>query len=191
MLPMPRLAAQGFSIAIAAAAAALSLYLLPLPVSAFAAVLAVIAVLIAVVDLEYLVIPDLANAALFAIGLVLAVLERWPGQTWMALADALVRAIVAGGALLLLRYIYRRRSGVEGLGLGDAKLAAAGAPWLAWPSLPLALMIGAFGGLLAVGSRSLGARKLPDRRAEIPFGAFLAPAIWVAFLLERTGALAF
>jgi hypothetical protein len=32
---------------------------------------------------------------------------------------------------------------------------------------------------------------MPDRKAEIPFGAFLAPAIWLAFLLERSGALIF
>jgi leader peptidase (prepilin peptidase)/N-methyltransferase len=190
-MPPARLAARGLSVALAAAAAAFSLYLLPLPVAAFAAALAVIAVAIAAVDLDYLIIPDLANAALLLLGLVLVAIEAPPGGLVAALVDAAARFAVGGGALLLLRFFYQRRAGVEGLGLGDAKLAAAGAPWLAWSSLPLALLIASVGGLLAVGSRSLSTRKLPDRRAEIPFGAFLAPAIWLAFVLERTGALGF
>src|SRR6185437_12694119 len=126
-----------------------------------------------------------------AIGLVLIVLEAPPGGTLSALGDGLARGLVGGGALLLLRFAYLRLAAIEGLGLGDAKLAAAGALPLDWPTLPIALLIASIGGLLAIASRALGSRKMPDRVAEIPFGAFLAPAIWLAFLLERTGALSF
>jgi len=52
-------------------------------------------------------------------------------------------------------------------------------------------LIASVGGILAIATRSLNQRKMPDRKAEIPFGAFLAPAIWLAFLLERSGALIF
>jgi leader peptidase (prepilin peptidase)/N-methyltransferase len=181
-----RVAAHGWTVVAMAAAAALSLYLLNTPVSIFAALLAVLAVFVAAVDLEYLVIPDIANVALFIVGAVLTIMEA-PGHTLMALADMLARCVVAGGALLLLRYVYLRRTGAEGLGLGDVKLAAAGASALAWPTLPIASLIASAGGLLAIASRSITHRKWPDRRAEIPFGAFLALAIWIAFLLERTG----
>jgi leader peptidase (prepilin peptidase)/N-methyltransferase len=181
-----RVAAHGWTVVAMAAAAALSLYLLNPPVSIFAALLAVLAVFVAAVDLEYLVIPDIANVALFLVGVVLTIMEA-PGNTPMALADMMARCIVAGGALLLLRFVYTRRAGVEGLGLGDVKLAAAGAAALAWPTLPIALLIASGGGLLAIASRGITHRQWPDRRAEIPFGAFLAPAIWIAFLLERTG----
>ena len=170
-----------------AAGAAVSFYVLPMPQAAFAAVLAALAIFIAVVDLEYLIIPDFANVAMFATGMALVVVEAWPGGLLWALGDALLRSAVAGGVLLALRYFYGRRSGVEGLGLGDAKLAAAGAPFLAWPVLPVALLIAAFGGLLAVGTQALAKRKLPGRRAEIPFGAFLAPAIWVAYMIGQVG----
>jgi leader peptidase (prepilin peptidase)/N-methyltransferase len=186
-----RIAAHGGAAAAIAAGGALSLYLLPLPASVFAALLAAIAVVIAVVDLEYLVIPDLANAALLVLGAVLVVIDAPAGGVPAALLHAAARLVVAGGALLLLRYVYWRRTGVEGLGLGDAKLAAAGAPLLAWATLPVALLIASAGGLLAVASRSLMARRRPDRSAEIPFGAFLAPAIWLAFVLERSGTLVF
>ena len=105
-----------------------SVYLLPLPQGAFAALLAALAILIAVIDLEYRIIPDAANALMFGAGLVLVVLEAFPGQLLWDLGDALLRSAVAGGVLLALRYFYGRRSGIEGLGLGDAKLAAAGRP---------------------------------------------------------------
>jgi len=186
-----RLADYGWILATMAGGAGVSFYLLPMPVAAFAAFLAVAAIFIAVVDIEYLVIPDSANTLLFAAGLVLVVVEAGRGAYFDAVADALLRSLVAGGAFALLRFGYMRRSGAEGLGLGDAKLVAAGAPFLAWSSLPVALLIAAAGGLLAVAARAAIARQMPDRKAEIPFGAFLAPAIWITFLIERTGLLAY
>ena len=178
---------HGLSAAAMAGGISLSLYLLPLPQGAFAALLAALAIFIAVIDLEHRIIPDAANALMFAAGLILVALEAFPGQLLWDLADALLRSVVAGGMLLALRYYYGRRSGIEGLGLGDAKLAAAGAPFLAWPVLPVALLIAAFGGLLAVGAQALAKGKRPSRRDSLPFGAFLAPAIWVAYLIAQTG----
>jgi len=165
----------------------LSVYLLPLPQGAFAALLAALAIVIATIDLEYRIIPDAANALMFAAGLVLVALEAFPGQLFWDLGDALLRSAAAGGVLLALRYFYGWRSGIEGLGLGDAKLAAAAGPFLAWPVLPVALLIAAFGGLLAVGAQALAKRRRPLRRDSLPFGAFLAPAIWIAYLIAQTG----
>jgi leader peptidase (prepilin peptidase) / N-methyltransferase len=186
-----RLRAHRWALAAMVGAVGVSLYALTPPVSLFAAVLGVIAIFIAAVDLDYLVIPDAANGAVVMLGFVLVVMEAPPGSYLAAPADALGRCVAAGGALVLLRFLYFRRAGVEGLGLGDVKLAAAGAPFLAWPTLPIALLIASVGGLLAVATRGVNARKMPDRAAEIPFGAFLAPAIWLAFMLERSGVLAF
>jgi len=171
----------------AALCVALSFYLLPMPDALFGALLAALAIFIAVIDIEHFIIPDSANLALLILGLVMVVLETSPGELLWALLDAIGRCAAAGGVLLALRYFYARRSGIEGLGLGDAKLAAAGAPFLAWPLLPVALLIAAFAGLLVVAAQAITQRKLPSRRVEIPFGAFLAPAIWLAFLIERAG----
>ena len=52
---------------------------------------------------------------------------------------------------------------------------------------PVALLIAAFGGLLAVGAQALAKGKPPSRRDSLPFGAFLAPAIWLAYLIAQTG----
>ena len=176
---------HGLAAAAIAGGIIVSLYLLPFPQGAFAALLAALAIFIAVIDLEYRIIPDAANALMFAAGLVLVAHEAFPGQLVWDVGDALLRSAVAGGVLLALRYFYGWRSGIEGLGLGDAKLAAAGAPFLAWPVLPVALLIAAFGGLLAVGAQALAKGKRPSRRDSLPFGAFLAPAIWNAYLIAQ------
>lgn len=168
---------------------ALSLALLPLPAGAFAAALATLAIFIAAVDLEHLIIPDLANAAIFVLGIALTLTEAPRGGYTDALVDALLRVIVAGGLLFLLRFAYARRAGVTGLGLGDVKLAAAGATFLPWQTLPLALALAAVAGILVVLTRAVIRRERVDRRHELPFGAFLAPAIWLAFMLDRMGLL--
>jgi leader peptidase (prepilin peptidase)/N-methyltransferase len=181
----------GIPLILMAGVTALSLYLLPQPDRWFGAALAVLALFIAVVDLEFLIIPDLANAAMFIVGLAFAAVTAEPGAMLYALADAVLRAAVAGAALWLLRFVYLHRAGVEGLGLGDVKLAAAGAPFLMWAMLPVALLIAAAAALIAVAAQALTRRKLPGRRDELPFGAFLAPALWLAFLIGQIGLLEF
>lgn len=179
--------AHRWAVAVALIGVIASFALLPLPGAAFAAVLAALAVFVAIVDLEHYVIPDVANIAIFVTGVALVVTEAWPVGPLADLQDALLRTLVAGGFLWLLRFAYGRATGVEGLGLGDVKLAAAGAPFLAWETLPLALALGAIACALALAARAVMRGERIDRTLELPFGAFLAPAIWVAFMLDRMG----
>ncbi len=77
----------------------------------------------------------------------------------------------------LLAWAYRRLRGREGLGLGDAKLLAAGGAWLGAALLPDVL-------LAAAGTAILWAlRRGPvDPAARVPFGPFLGAGIWVIWL---------
>jgi leader peptidase (prepilin peptidase) / N-methyltransferase len=77
---------------------------------------------------------------------------------------------------------YRALRGVEGMGLGDVKLAAAAGMWLDWASLPIAVEIAALSALAAALCARLRGDGF-DPRARLPFGAFFAPAIWVCWLL--------
>jgi leader peptidase (prepilin peptidase)/N-methyltransferase len=165
--------------------AGLSLAFLPFPVSAFAGALGALAVLIAIVDLDRYIIPDSAVVAVLILGLVLAGMEGGDGARSMAVADAGLRALVTGGALYLLRVGYRRLAGIEGLGLGDVKLAAAAGPWLMWPTLPFAVAVAAVAALVTTGARAMLLRERMHLKQELPFGAFLAPAVWLSFLIER------
>ena len=170
---------------VALAAAAFSFATLPLIPAIFSTLLAGLAIWIATVDLERLIIPDLANAAIAVLGLALIVIQTPAGALIEEISDALMRAIVAGGLLFLVRFLFTRVAGKEGLGLGDVKLMAAGAIFLSWASLPYGLVIAAVAAIMAVVLRGLRLGKRLDRETEIPFGAFLAPAIWAAFLLEQ------
>lgn len=181
-----RLRIVRWEIAAALGGAVLSFAVLPFPAAPFAALLAVLAVGIAAVDLDRRIIPDVANAALFALGLLLVLAEAGLART-EALGEALLRSIVAGGLLFLLRFAYARATGIEGLGLGDVKLAAAAAPFLAWTTLAYTLVIAATAAAMVVGAIAIRRRERLDGRFELPFGAFLAPAIWLSFVLERLG----
>ncbi|MPZ56879.1 MAG: prepilin peptidase [Rhizobiales bacterium] len=166
------------------AAAALSIALLPLPLGAFAAALGALAVLIAIIDIDRFIIPDAAGLAMLILGLALVAMEDGDSRT-AALVDAGLRALATGGALFLLRAGYRRLAGVDGLGLGDVKLAAAAGPWLMWPTLPFAIAVAAVAALITTGVRAMVLGQRVHLKQELPFGAFLAPAIWISFLIER------
>ncbi len=72
--------------------------------------------------------------------------------------------------------------GRVGLGLGDAKLLAAGGAWLGVALLPDVLLVSALAGLCwAVGRR----------RSRIAFGPFLAGGIWVVWLYQGKEGLLF
>ena len=166
------------------AAAGIAAVLLPFPLSAFAAALGVLAVLIAIIDLDRFIIPDSAVIAMAVLGLLLAAMEG-DGARVAALADAGLRGLATGGALYLLRALYRRLAAIDGLGLGDVKLAAAAGPWLMWSTLPFAIAVAAVAALVTVGGRAVLLREPIHAKQELPFGAFLAPAVWLSFLLER------
>jgi leader peptidase (prepilin peptidase)/N-methyltransferase len=166
-------------------AAVISFVTLPTVPAVFSCLLAGLAIWIASVDLEEQIIPDLANAAVAVLGLALIAIEApvagWPAEY----IDALLRAAVAGGLLYLVRFTFEYFADREGLGLGDVKLMAAGATLLSWASLPYSLVLAAIAAIGVVLLRSVRQRMRIDRATEIPFGAFLAPAIWAAFLVDR------
>ncbi|MDC7787284.1 A24 family peptidase [Rhodoplanes sp. TEM] len=163
--------------------AAASLWIEPGPGGLLAAGLAAVAVAIAAIDARRFVIPD----ALSATGLVLGLLYVWTTDPWPV--DALTAALLRGAALalvfLLLRIGYRRLRGRDGLGLGDVKLAAMAGVWLDVPAIPVAVEIAALAGLAAYGVRQLRSGGPMRATARLPFGLFFAPAIWIAWIVQR------
>jgi len=145
------------------------------------AALAALTLAIAVVDRRRLVIPDQLNALALIVGLATAGLtsEAPPAE---AILNALLRAGLMFGAFFVFRAGYARVRGIEGMGLGDVKLAAVAGVWLNWADLPIAVDIAA---LSALASALLGrvSGKEYGLAAKLPFGAFFAPAIWICWLL--------
>ena len=125
---------------------------------------------IARADLRTLRIPDPLNLALILTGLGLA-------ATGWHLTDHLIGALAGYALFWGIGEVHFRRTGREGLGLGDAKLFAGAGAWLGWQPLPFVLLIAALGGLVAaLVQRWRGAR------AELAFGPWLAAGLWAMWM---------
>jgi leader peptidase (prepilin peptidase)/N-methyltransferase len=141
---------------------------------------------IAAEDVRRLRVPDSVNAFAAIAGLAMIWIEaRSTGDDWLAaLGAAALAAALCGGALYIVREAFYRLRGFDGLGFGDVKLGATAGIWLGWEEFPFAVLMAATGALAYVLWRTAADGAWPkDRR--IPFAAFLAPAIWLCWLLSR------
>ena len=147
--------------------------------------LAVLMVAIAMVDARRFIIPDELTAAALALGLVYAAVDET--DIWaQALAWSTLRAAAAALAFLGVRIFYRWLRGRDGIGLGDVKLAGVAGAWLDWSIIPIAIEIAAVAALGAFLIRHFYFRRAVRPTTRMPFGLFLAPAIWIGWLLETT-----
>ncbi len=88
------------------------------------------------------------------------------------------------GSFLAVRLIYRRLRGREGLGLGDVKLMAGIGALIGPYDLPLVVLIAAASLLAVVLSRSVTGRAPLNRLQPLPFGAALAVATGLNYVLS-------
>jgi leader peptidase (prepilin peptidase)/N-methyltransferase len=174
---------------VAIAAAVASLAVAPGLAGVLGAGLALVTLAIAVVDARHFIIPDELSAAALALALVNAGLDAWP-DAWSAVlagvGGALLRGAVLAAGFLALRALYRRIRGREGIGLGDVKLAGVAGAWLEWATIPVAVEIAALAALAVYTVRQVAGGRVMSATARLPFGLFLAPAIWLGWLLEAT-----
>jgi len=161
-----------------------SLFAAPGLVGVGGAVLASISVAIAVIDRRKLLIPNELSAGALLVGLAVSALGAENAMDRFVLAAA--RAALMFAAFFAFRVGFRRLRGVDGMGLGDVKLAAAAGAWLDWGYLPLAVNIAALAALTVALVRRLFGKDV-GVRSKLPFGAFFAPAIWLCWLLAALG----
>lgn len=91
-------------------------------------------------------------------------------------------AVLGFGLFWAIGRLYAAWRGVEGLGLGDAKLLAAAGAWLGPPGLAPTILVAATLGLAA--AWLTGRRRGGD---AIAFGPFLALACWLLLLWQLAG----
>jgi leader peptidase (prepilin peptidase)/N-methyltransferase len=89
-------------------------------------------------------------------------------------------------AMALIAWLYLRVRGREGMGFGDAKLAAAAGAWLGLEPLPSVLLLASIAGIIWILVAALirGRAALSQR---IPFGLPLSLAIWIVWLYGPIG----
>jgi leader peptidase (prepilin peptidase)/N-methyltransferase len=129
-----------------------------------------------IVDLVAFRLPDVLTLPLAAAGLLLSL--RLPDHDLVA---HLVGAAAAFLVLYLIANLYRRARAREGLGLGDAKLAAAAGAWLGWQALPSVILIACAAAFIWLGVRvALRGRAVLSQ--QIAFGVPLCFAFWLVWL---------
>jgi leader peptidase (prepilin peptidase) / N-methyltransferase len=133
--------------------------------------------LVSQVDLEKRLIPDIIILPAAAIGVpLMIVLGDGAWWSWP------VAGLAAAGFLFLISEVYYRLRHVEGMGLGDVKMALCMGVYLGAAVVP-ALFLGFLGGA-AVGLVVIAARK-GDAKTALPFGPFLAAGAVTALFVGR------
>lgn len=130
------------------------------------------------IDLRYWLLPDVLTLPLLLTGLIVAAALN-PED----LVDRAAAAILGYIALRLVSVLYRRLRHREGLGEGDAKLLGAAGAWLGVAALPQVVVLSALAALSAAGALTLAGVRLRAYSA-LPFGPFLAAAIWTLWLFR-------
>jgi leader peptidase (prepilin peptidase) / N-methyltransferase len=164
-----------------------SVSVLPLRLAAIAVGLGIAMVAIAAIDADHFIIPDRLSLPAIPAGLLASGYWVDPGAAGVVAMSHLLGAAVGGGSLWALAALYRRWRGMEGLGFGDVKLAAAGGAWVGLDLLSLVLLVAAGGALLVVTAMIAWGKPGIDRQARVPFGTFLAPSIWGVWVASVAG----
>lgn len=128
------------------------------------------------IDARDMILPDVLTLPLIVAGLAVTGLiapDRLPHHVAGALAGFAV--------IILVGFAYRRLRGRDGIGLGDAKLAAAAGAWVAWTGLPGVILIAAGSGIAVTLLAALisGDRALT---AKLPFGPHIALGTWIIWV---------
>jgi leader peptidase (prepilin peptidase)/N-methyltransferase len=128
------------------------------------------------IDWRHMILPDTLTLPLIPFGLAVAGTLQ-PDELW----DPLLGAVCGYLGLRAVAWVYHRLTGRDGLGLGDSKLLAAAGAWVGVTGLPSVLAGAGLAGLAAAGATVLAGRRL-DRHTALPFGPFLAVAMWLVWL---------
>jgi leader peptidase (prepilin peptidase)/N-methyltransferase len=131
---------------------------------------------LSLIDILDFRLPDVLTYSLIACGLVLSL--------WLPDHNPLAHVVgaAAGFAVLYaISVLYRRARASEGLGLGDAKLAAAAGAWLGWLALPSVVLVACLVAFMWIGVALVfrGRAVLGER---IAFGVPLSFAFWLVWL---------
>jgi len=132
----------------------------------------------ALVDFRTYLLPDIVTLGLIPAGLMISYLSGGLDAVWIhGLA-----ALIGFASLAIIGEIYKRLRGREGLGLGDAKLLAAGGAWAGLYALPWIVMLGAGATLFIVVILHVLGRKAAADTA-VPLGPGLAAGCFLAYSL--------
>jgi leader peptidase (prepilin peptidase)/N-methyltransferase len=101
---------------------------------------------------------------------------------WAAsLIGAALGALVGGGSLWLVGWLWKRLRGVEAMGLGDVKMMFMVGAYLGWRLTILTIFLGVLSGSI-IGIGLMMRRGDRDMKMQLPFGIFLGLGSVIALL---------
>jgi len=90
----------------------------------------------------------------------------------ISLIGATIGAVIGGGSLWLMGFLWEKLRGVEAMGLGDVKMMAMVGVYLGWRLTILTIFIGVFSGSI-IGIAVMVYRGRRNMQMMLPFGIFL------------------
>ncbi len=134
---------------------------------------------LSMIDLDHQLLPDQITLPLIWIGLNLNVFNMFT-----SLGDAVIGATIGYMSLWTFVKVYEGITGKFAMGNGDFKLLACAGAWLGWQQLPFIVLASSIvGSIIGV---TLIVLKHNTSETRIPFGPYLAVAIWIALLWGDT-----
>ncbi|MGH9315802.1 MAG: prepilin peptidase [Thermoanaerobaculia bacterium] len=138
---------------------------------------------LAVIDAEFQILPNEITLTGLGAGIALSFFSGTP-----TLLSSLAGALLGGGGLFLVAFLYQKIAGHEGMGLGDVKMLAMVGAFLGPSGVLVTVLLASLSG--SVVGLALLATGRGDRKMRLPFGVFLAVGAVAAlffgsFLLER------
>ncbi len=141
-------------------------------------VLACILIVVALIDIDHLIIPDGLVLAGLAVGVLYRLLGFAEASGAKGMVDGIIGLLVGGGIFLLLALISN-----GGMGGGDIKLMAMLGLWFGWRNiLFISLIAFIIGSIISI---VLLIFKLKSRKDFIPFGPFIVLAVFICLLLQQ------
>lgn len=141
-------------------------------------VLAAILIALFFIDLEHQLLPDALTLPGIAVGVSASVFAP-PG-----IASSLIGAALGAAILLLIRWLWKRATGVDGMGLGDVKMLAMIGAFLGWQNVWLVLFAASLAGAITGVTIAVAGRG--SMKSKLPFGTFLAvAALFASFWGDR------
>jgi len=146
--------------------------------------LALVLAWLALIDLDRMQLPDLLTLPLIGAGLAYCFWSA-SGIGWHGLIGAGAGYLALAG----LGRVFRQLRGLEGIGLGDAKLLAGAGAWLGWAALPSLVLVASGAGLLGVLAVRLAGSPRARASRAIAFGPYLCTGFWCVWLFGTFQAL--
>jgi len=124
-------------------------------------------IIIAFIDLQEQIIPDVISLPGIVVGLILSFIVPY-----ISFINSALGALVGGGIILIIAWVGSIIFKKEAMGGGDVKLAAMIGAFLGWRYMVISLFLGFFLGALA--GIFLILSKIKRKEDMVPFGPFIA-----------------